>query len=89
MTSQERDEIFAKEYLSIDDFQKLFGINDSDASRLMNDFKKKLTVGLGRELRWSVRGKMHVQDYLDAIEVKTDRYKSIIVVNEQKKVEGF
>ena len=74
MTVAERQEIFAKEYLSNEDLQKLFNLHPSEASRYMNAIKKKLTIGKSKELRLDIRGKLHVQDYLDYLGVTSDRY---------------
>ena len=74
MTVQERKEIFAKEYLSIDDIGKLFDINYNMASAFIVKIKKKLVVGYGKELRLDINGKIHIEDYLDYIGVKAERY---------------
>jgi hypothetical protein len=74
MTMQERQEIFAKEYLSIKDMEALFGVTYPQASKMITDIKKRLTVGLKKELRLNVQGKLHVQDYLDYLGVSSDRY---------------
>ena len=74
MTMDERKEIFAKEYLSIDDICKLYDLVPSHASTFMGKIRKKLTIGMKQELRLDVRGRLHIQDYLDYIGVKSDRY---------------
>lgn len=74
MTMQERQEIFAKEYLSIEDICKLYDLLPPHASALMGKIRKKLTTGMNQELRLDIRGKLHIQDYLDYIGVKSDRY---------------
>ena len=74
MTMVERQNIFAKEYLDIADFQVLYGMNYPQASKMMNAIKKRLTIGMRKELRLEVQGKLHVQDYLDWLGVKSDRY---------------
>lgn len=74
MTMVERQEIFAKEYLSNEDLQRLYDLCPSEASRLMNEVKRKLTMSQGKELRLTIRGKLHVQDYLDYLGVSSDRY---------------
>ena len=74
MTMTERQEIFAKEYLSIDDLVKLYDLTASHASEMLNDMKRKLTIGKGQELRLNVRGRIHVQDYLDYFGIKENRY---------------
>ena len=74
MTVQERKEMFAKEYLSIDDIGKLFDINYKMASAFIVKIKKKLVSGCGKELRLDISGKIHIEDYLDYIGVKAERY---------------
>lgn len=74
MTMQERQEIFAKEYLSIDDMSKLYGLSYPHASKMILDIKKKLVLGNGQGLRLEMQGKLHIQDYLDYIGVRSDRY---------------
>ena len=74
MTMLERQEIFAKEYLSIDDICKLYDLLPPHASSLMSKIKKKLTIGMNQELRLDCRGKLHIQDYLDYMGIKSDRY---------------
>lgn len=74
MTMQERQEIFAKEYLSIADICKLYDILPPHASALMTKIRKKLTIGKEQELRLDVRGKLHILDYLDWLGVTSDRY---------------
>lgn len=58
MTYAEREEIFSKEYLSISDIQKLLGLDYNTASTLIRTIKL-----FGDRLK--VRGKIHIQDYLD------------------------
>ena len=74
MTMIEREEIFAKEYLSIKDFEQLYDVNYNMASVLMRDIKTRLTLGQGKELRINISGKLHIQDYLDFVGVSADRY---------------
>lgn len=58
MTYIEREKIFSKECLNIEDLQELFDIDYNSASVLMRDIKRK-SDRLGR------RGKLHIQDYFD------------------------
>jgi hypothetical protein len=74
MTMTEREDIFAKEYLSIKDIAKLFDVCDKKASVLILDMKRRLTIGMGKNLRLSLEGKIHIQDYLDYLGVTADRY---------------
>ena len=74
MTVQERQEIFAKEYISIADVEKLYGMTYSHASKFLTDIKRSLTIGRGATLRIDIQGKLHVLDYLDWLGVTSDRY---------------
>ena len=67
MTYAEREEIFSKEYLTIADIQSLLGLKYQDAARTVRNIKRKTD-------RLSIRGKIHVQDYLDYYKISTDRY---------------
>ena len=74
MTVEERREIFSKEVLKISDFEKLYEVDYNTASGIIRDIKRKLTIGKGQELRLSISGKIHIQDYLDFVGVTADRY---------------
>ena len=65
MTMQEREEIFAKECLDSKDFQKLYGVSYGKACEMIRHIKLRLTIGLKRELRLDMKGKIHKQDYYD------------------------
>ena len=65
MTMAEREEMFAKEYLDVDDIAKLYGLCKNRASILLREIKFKITNIQGKQLRVALRGKIHTQDYLD------------------------
>lgn len=65
MTTVEKSDMFAKEYLDIEDIAKLYGLCYNRASMLLRDIKRKITMIQGKELRVTLRGKIHTQDYLD------------------------
>lgn len=65
MTVSEKNDMFAKEYLGIKDIAKLYGLCYNRASMLLREIKSKITMGQGKELRVTLRGKIHTQDYLD------------------------
>lgn len=67
MTYAMREEIFSKEYLSIKDMQELLGMKYQDAARIMRNIKRRTD-------RLGIRGKIHVQDYLDYFQIPPDRY---------------
>lgn len=55
MTYAMREEIFSKEYLSIEDVQELLGMSYDDAARTIRNIKRRTD-------RLGIRGKLHVQD---------------------------
>ena len=65
MTTVEKSDMFAKEYLDIEDIAKLYGLCYNRASMLLRDIKRKITMIQGKKLRVTLRGKIHTQDYLD------------------------
>ena len=67
MTYAMREEIFSKEYLSIEDVQELLGMSYDDAARTIRNIKHRTD-------RLGIRGKLHVQDYLDYFQIPPDRY---------------
>ncbi len=78
MTYAEREEIFSKDYLSIADIQALLGLSYQDAAKTIRNIKRKTD-------RLGLRGKIHVQDYLDYFALSTERYvRPVSDVNEQE-----
>ena len=67
MTYAMREEIFSKEYLSIEDVQELLGMSYDDAARTIRNIKRRTD-------RLGIRGKLHVQDNLDYFQIPPDRY---------------
>lgn len=67
MTYAEREEIFSKEYLTVEDIQNLLGMGYQDAAKTIRNIKRRTD-------RLGIRGKIHVQDYLDYFHILTDRY---------------
>jgi hypothetical protein len=65
MTVAEKDEMFAKEYLGIDDVAKLYGLSYNRASMLLRQIKFQIEIMAGKQLRVKMRGKIHTQDYLE------------------------
>lgn len=65
MTLAEKTEMFAKEYLGINDVAKLYGLSYNRASMLLRQIKFQIEVTEGKKLRVELRGKIHTQDYLD------------------------
>ena len=62
-----REEIFSKEYLSVKDVQELLGLSYNDAALTIRNIKRITD-------RLNIRGKIHVQDYLDYFQIPPDRY---------------
>ena len=58
MTYAQREEIFAKEYISINDLRELLGLTYGQAARVIREIKRKSD-------RLCVQGKVHVQDYIE------------------------
>lgn len=67
MTYEQREDIFSKEYLSISDIQSLLGLTYQDAAKTIRNIKRKTD-------RLGIRGKIHIQDYFDYYQIKTERY---------------
>lgn len=63
MTYKEREAIFAKDVISIVELSRLLCCAYSKASAKMGEIKRALKFR--GKLRLNVRGKLHVQDYLD------------------------
>ena len=67
MTEAERKEILLKDCLSIRDFMKLYDMPYPTAGEQIRKLKDKLTIGMGKELRVDVNGKIHTLDYFEAV----------------------
>lgn len=74
ITVERRREIFAKDYLTIDDIQDLLGLDYGSAAKVVREIKYKMILVLGVEPRIDLRGKVHVQDYLDVYRLPPERY---------------
>lgn len=68
MTYEEREAIFSKEALSVADVQALFGVCRTGATNIMNEIRRKTGDRLG------VKGKIHVEDYLEHFGIEVNRY---------------
>ena len=68
MTRQEREEMFAKDFLVAEDLMKLCGCCRSDASQLIQEIKRKSAD------RFHKQGRIHVQDYIEAMQLDASRY---------------
>lgn len=79
MTYAEREEIFSKEALDVNDMMKLYGISVNSASALMVKIRTKVGDRLG------IKGKVHVQDYLDYFSLTPERYGARVDVDNGEK----
>lgn len=59
-----------KECYSISDLMEMYDMPYQSAAKLMRNLRGRITIGIGRELRLNVRGKIHVLDYQDALNYK-------------------
>ena len=67
MTQQEREEIFAKEILTVDDIERLFNCSQSTAYKIIREVKSKFD-------RLKISGIIHVQDYIEFYKLPQARY---------------
>ena len=68
MNYAQREAIFSKDFLDIDDLGVILGLGYQMAAKRMRDIKRKHD-------RLGIQGKIHVQDYLDYFSLPPDRYK--------------
>lgn len=67
-TYTQREQIFAKEYLDINDFMRLFGISLPSAYKLIREVKRNSD-------RLKIQGRVHIQDYFEYFDIPdTSRY---------------
>ena len=67
-TYTQREQIFAKEYLDVNDFMRLFGISLPSAYKLIREVKRNSD-------RLKIQGRVHIQDYFEHFDIPdTSRY---------------
>lgn len=67
-TYAQREQIFAKEYLDVNDFMCLFGISLPSAYKLIREVKRNSD-------RLKIQGRVHIQDYFEYFDIPdTSRY---------------
>lgn len=67
-TYTQREQIFAKEYLDVNDFMRLFGISLPSAYKLIREVKRNSD-------RLKIQGSVHIQDYFEYFDIPdTSRY---------------
>jgi hypothetical protein len=78
MTYARREEIFSKDYLTIEDVQVILGLEYQGAAKMIRDIKRELEMNPkfnGQGVRLDIQGKLHVQDYLDYFNITSfERY---------------
>ncbi len=67
MTIEQRNSIFAKECLTISDVMLLLNLSYDAAARIIREIKRKND-------RLHIRGRVHIQDYLDYFGLTSRRY---------------
>lgn len=84
MTYARREEIFSKEYLTIEDIQEILGLEYQGAAKMIRTIKRELEMNPkynGQGVRLDIQGKLHTQDYLDYFQITNfERYKKPIEV---------
>lgn len=73
MTYADREQIFSKDYLTIADIQRLLGLDYQEAAKTIRNIRRHTD-------RLGIRGKVHVQDYLDYYGLSSERYKPVEVL---------
>ena len=67
MTEERKKQIMARDALTIADVQELLGLSYWMAAKVIRDIKRKHD-------RLGIRGKVHVQDYLDYYRLDRNQY---------------
>ena len=67
MTLKEREQLFAKDYLTIKDIELLLGVSYSTAGEIVRNIRRKSD-------RLGIQGMVHVQDYIDYFNLDITRY---------------
>ena len=67
MTRQDREEMFAKDYLDARDISLLLGVEIQTAYAKIRDIRRKND-------RLGIQGKIHIQDYIDYYKLDMARY---------------
>lgn len=69
MSYLEREQIFSKDYLTIQDLQQLLGLTYQVAARVMRQIKFKFD-------RLGIQGKLHTEDYFEYYNI-TDKQRYV------------
>lgn len=69
MSYKEREQIFSKDYLTIEDIQSLLGLTYQMAARQIRNIKR-------RSDRLGIQGKIHTEDYFEYFNI-TDKQRYV------------
>ena len=73
MTYARREEIFSKDVITVAELQEIMNFtNRAKASQKLNEIKRVVGDRLG------VEGKLHLEDYFEFFNIKTERYSKLI-----------
>lgn len=81
MTLEERNEMFAKDYLTINDVQALLNMDYGSSAALIRQIRRKCD-------RLNIQGKIHVQDYIDYFKLDISRYCAGVKGEEYVHIDG-
>ena len=70
MTWEQRENIFAREVITIEDIQELYKLTHTAAGQFLRNIKRKLRID-GNELVFDAPGRLHRNDYLKWIGADT------------------
>ena len=74
MTYEQRERIFSKEIITIQDYMELFKVGKSAASTMMGNVRKGLRFQ-GQKLRLDKQGQLHIQDFFDYYRLNPSDYR--------------
>lgn len=79
MDYTQREQIFSKEVINIQDIMAVMDMSYNDAAEFIRMVKRNLICVQNKTPRESRQGKLHVQDYLDYFHIpeNSERYKKI------------
>ncbi len=84
MNYLKREEIFSKDYLSIQDIQDLLGLGYDDAAKMIREIKRSFALH-GKSVRLNIQGKLHTQEYFDYFGITNyERYIPVSRCTEEK-----
>ena len=69
MTYIDREAIFSKDYITINEVGLLLGMGYDEAAKKIREIKRSLNAS-GQGVRLDVQGKLHTEDYFDFFNIK-------------------